>query len=172
MQMSEREKRNRAAKWLKIWRKTKDSRLAIKEIGTHRIQFWRVMRQSRMFQRVMKKRRGWSVGLSNNDYCFIKMFARKMAMVILLGGKCIDCGESNLLVLDFHHPGDKEDNLANLRQKKLMVFVREAYKCELLCGNCHKRRHANVDKFNKFLDLIKKKSDRMVKMLKGVSINV
>jgi hypothetical protein len=62
----------------------------------------------------------------------------------LLTHPCVDCGEKDPIVLEFHHTGDKEDDIASLvgRGHSLEKIKVEIEKCEVLCGNCHKRRTA------------------------------
>lgn len=77
----------------------------------------------------------------------------KEKCIILLGGKCKDCGESDMRILSFHHkkPEQKEFDISKLinngccfSNKKLQD---ELKKCELLCFNCHMKRH--IGKLNK-----------------------
>jgi len=57
---------------------------------------------------------------------------------------CIECGETDPVVLDFHHLGDKSFTIGSSisisrgRQKTLS----EIKKCVVLCSNCHRRLHA------------------------------
>ncbi len=59
---------------------------------------------------------------------------------------CVDCGETDPLVLEFDHVrGIKKENLGRLLQatpswKKIME---EIDKCEVRCANCHKRKTFN-----------------------------
>jgi hypothetical protein len=63
----------------------------------------------------------------------------------LLAHPCVDCGETNPVVLEFHHLGDKSDDVASMvgRGYSLEKIKTEIEKCEVLCGNCHKRRTAS-----------------------------
>jgi|TARA_Y100000015_G_scaffold20253_1_gene19597 transcription elongation factor Elf1 len=54
---------------------------------------------------------------------------------------CIDCGESNTLVLDFDHvKGEKVENIADMvhRPKSVSTIKEEMRKCEIRCANCHR----------------------------------
>jgi len=60
---------------------------------------------------------------------------------------CAVCAERDPVVLDFHHrdPSTKSFSLGgavglHLGHTKL---IREMAKCDVLCSNCHRRRHAN-----------------------------
>lgn len=57
---------------------------------------------------------------------------------------CKDCGESNPVVLQFHHyRGEKYKDLAWMVQRGLGLntIKKEISKCVLLCANCHIKRH-------------------------------
>ena len=56
---------------------------------------------------------------------------------------CVDCGESDLVVLDFDHrdPTQKIQTVAALtRTAPLAVLLAEIAKCDVRCGNCHRIR--------------------------------
>jgi hypothetical protein len=53
---------------------------------------------------------------------------------------CIDCGEANILTLDFDHVrGDKIANICNLIRQpcSLKKIEDEILKCDVRCRNCH-----------------------------------
>lgn len=78
----------------------------------------------------------------------------KMKMVEYKGGKCLDCklsaGENNVCVFDFHHldPKTKDVNYNTIRWKKWETITKELDKCVLVCANCHRLRHAAMNKIN------------------------
>jgi hypothetical protein len=58
---------------------------------------------------------------------------------------CIDCGESDALVLQFDHVrGQKVHEVSAMLKNgtKRERIVSEMAKCEVRCANCHWRRHA------------------------------
>jgi len=56
---------------------------------------------------------------------------------------CIDCGESDPVVLEFDHQGDKLYDVANMLHWHGLDSVKaEVAKCEVRCANCHRRRTA------------------------------
>ena len=57
---------------------------------------------------------------------------------------CADCGEEDLLVLEFdHHRGEKDQEIARLLAgARLERLRREVERCEVVCVNCHRRRTA------------------------------
>ena len=55
--------------------------------------------------------------------------------------ECIDCGESNPLVLDFDHvKGDKILAISDMSNKAYCIdkISEEMDKCEVRCANCHR----------------------------------
>jgi hypothetical protein len=56
---------------------------------------------------------------------------------------CVDCGESDIVVLDFDHQRDKVELVSLLTHGySLERLKREIDKCEVVCANCHRRRTA------------------------------
>lgn len=58
---------------------------------------------------------------------------------------CIDCGETNPLVLEFDHVrGTKAHNMAELfsGKRKTALIEAELSKCDVRCANCHRIRTA------------------------------
>lgn len=55
---------------------------------------------------------------------------------------CVDCGESNPIVLDFDHLREKSDDVANMvaAGRPWSEIESEIAKCEVCCANCHARR--------------------------------
>jgi hypothetical protein len=55
---------------------------------------------------------------------------------------CVDCGESDSIVLDFDHVrGEKEYDVSRLVNQgaRLWKIIKEIEKCEVRCANCHRR---------------------------------
>lgn len=54
---------------------------------------------------------------------------------------CIDCGETNPLVLDFDHVrGEKKMNVSDMARSSYSIeaLMEEIDKCEVRCSNCHR----------------------------------
>lgn len=54
---------------------------------------------------------------------------------------CVDCGISDIRVLDFDHIiGNKKDNVSNLKWAgaRIWKLEKEIEKCEVRCANCHR----------------------------------
>ena len=61
---------------------------------------------------------------------------------VLEGGRCVDCGVDELLVLEFDHIGAKRGNLVELARRgcSSRLIDDELSRCEIRCANCHRRR--------------------------------
>jgi|DEB0MinimDraft_4_1074332.scaffolds.fasta_scaffold21582_2 hypothetical protein len=59
---------------------------------------------------------------------------------------CVICGESDPVVIDFHHidPSTKTAGVTDLRNCKNETIIAEVQKCVCLCANCHRRVHAGT----------------------------
>src|SRR6478609_8370707 len=56
---------------------------------------------------------------------------------------CVDCGETDPIVLEFDHLRDKEFGIAaGFRDRAWQSVLDEMTKCEVVCANCHRRRTA------------------------------
>lgn len=62
----------------------------------------------------------------------------------LLSNPCLDCGETDPVVLEFDHidPNSKEGDISKLRRSSLKRVKKEIQKCEVRCANCHRRKTA------------------------------
>ena len=64
----------------------------------------------------------------------------------LLSHPCVDCGEDDVIVLDFDHRDEskKTHNISALSRKavKWETIKSEMEKCDVRCSNCHRRRTA------------------------------
>lgn len=65
---------------------------------------------------------------------------------ILSAKACVDCGESDPVVLEFDHidPETKRDAISRMARKcyTLESIKEEIAKCEVRCSNCHRKRTA------------------------------
>ena len=70
---------------------------------------------------------------------------RKNVFEYLLAHSCVDCGESDPLVLEFDHVrGEKSGNISVMVASGLSWgrIRREIEKCDVRCANCHRRKTA------------------------------
>lgn len=59
---------------------------------------------------------------------------------------CVDCGETNLVLLEFDHTrGVKNDSICRLmrRQVKVETLRKEIEKCDVRCVRCHRLKTAS-----------------------------
>jgi 5-methylcytosine-specific restriction endonuclease McrA len=67
-----------------------------------------------------------------------RYFENKMHMLRQLGGRCEECGFSDVRALQFDHIGPKRCNLTVLMTRlALAPLFDELHQCRLLCANCH-----------------------------------
>jgi hypothetical protein len=57
---------------------------------------------------------------------------------------CVDCGETDIVVLDFDHQRDKIAEISHMIHAgaRWPVILAEIAKCEVICANDHRRRTA------------------------------
>lgn len=73
-----------------------------------------------------------------------KVRNRKFIFEFLLKNPCVDCGESDPVVLEFDHVvGKKHRNVSAMviNASSIKKIQEEIDKCEVRCANCHRRRH-------------------------------
>lgn len=70
--------------------------------------------------------------------------SRKFVAEHLSKNPCIDCGETNILVLEFDHKdrSDKTNTISKLIKNNSTpkVIKHEIMKCEVRCANCHRKK--------------------------------
>lgn len=69
--------------------------------------------------------------------------SRKAELIEARGGRCEECGYAQApTALEFHHrsAGTKEFQISSGNVSRARSWA-EAAKCDLLCANCHRRRH-------------------------------
>lgn len=108
------------------------------------------------YERKGKDRRG-----DRHSYCIPCMNRRtidkqkaiKIEAVAYKGGKCMDCGYCKYPgAMDFHHRNPKEKDFKISGRPNLTLgpeLKKELDKCDLLCANCHRERHANLGEEHK-----------------------
>lgn len=82
-------------------------------------------------------------------YHYIRNNARRVLRAKFIneqkrGKKCVECGESHIACLDFHHPGEKDGMLSGKAKGwSIKHILAEIAKCVILCSNCHRKLHWN-----------------------------
>lgn len=77
--------------------------------------------------------------------------AREFILAYLKEHACVDCGETDPVVLEFDHVrGTKHKDISRLVSQGASVAAleREIAKCEVRCSNDHKRRHRQQERTN------------------------
>jgi hypothetical protein len=79
---------------------------------------------------------------------------------LLLRSRCTDCGDDRLIVLEFDHVRSKRGNVTQLARRGcgLKALQAEISKCEVRCGNCHRRRTLSRLNFEKWTIPLDEKS--------------
>ena len=77
----------------------------------------------------------------------VKERTRQFFIDLLQQSCCMDCGEKDIVVLDFDHrdPKKKSFNLSEATSSGGISVARikaEIEKCDIVCANCHRRRTA------------------------------
>lgn len=69
---------------------------------------------------------------------------RKHILAYLDTHPCIDCGETDPVVLQFDHRDgvNKKYVISNMKMKSLILVDEEIMKCDVRCANCHLKRTA------------------------------
>jgi len=70
-----------------------------------------------------------------------RLAARDYVLNYLATHPCVDCGETDIVVLDFDHRGGKERHVTDMARAgfSIAAIQREIDKCEVRCANCHRR---------------------------------
>lgn len=69
---------------------------------------------------------------------------RQFLLDFLSEHACVDCGESDPIVLEFDHQGDKNNDVSRMAHCgcSIETLKKELSKCEIRCANCHRRKTA------------------------------
>ena len=77
---------------------------------------------------------------------------RRQLYRYLVSHPCVDCGEADVVVLEFDHrvPADKVRDVGGLASRRVWVSVLKVIeKCDVRCVNCHRRKTARQFKWGK-----------------------
>lgn len=107
--------------------------------------------------------------MNKQEYAYCQKWAKKIKAINLLGGKCKKCGEDNIFCLDFHHTGEKTENVSNLLCKRWSIIKKEIQNYCILCSNCHLVTHTDIEKFNNFKNDINNRVNHMKEQQKSIS---
>ena len=97
----------------------------------------------------------------------------KKDLVDYKGGKCEKCGYNKCVsALDFHHkdPNEKDFGLSsNGNTQSWKKLTQEADKCLLLCSNCHRELHEELNGYKESRTNIKQQTYRAVDLESSIS---
>lgn len=99
-------------------------------------------------RRVSARRAGWSRlagDVEDPRRRFSPAVRRNLSHVhrLLAEGRCVDCGEHDMLVLEFDHVGTKRGQISSMVWNvSLETLRREIAECQIRCCNCHRRATA------------------------------
>jgi len=71
-----------------------------------------------------------------------KIEIRNFVLSYLKTHPCVDCGETDPVVLEFDHLYNKSENVNKLMAHSISIVSDEISKCEVRCANCHRRKTA------------------------------
>ena len=76
----------------------------------------------------------------------VRLDVRRRRWLYLLAHPCVDCGESDPLVLEFDHRSEKRAAIVDLMRKHATwaEILAEIETCEVRCANCHRRKTAQT----------------------------
>lgn len=120
--------------------------LEYKEFNRHRTRGY----QSRCRQCDNEKNREWYQNNKQRTITRVKHNNKKYAKAgqewickYLETHPCVDCGESDIIVLQFDHiADDKAACVSEMIRARSIKVQQEIEKCEVVCANCHSRRTA------------------------------
>lgn len=72
----------------------------------------------------------------------VRDLARDYVLSYLLAHACIECGEKDPRVLEFHHRHGKDRSVSELvgGGYSIATIQAEIDKCDVLCANCHRKK--------------------------------
>ena len=71
-----------------------------------------------------------------------RVHIRAYITTYLKANPCVDCGETDAIVLEFDHVTGKDFNISDAARKGVSIkkLKDEIAKCEVRCANCHRKK--------------------------------
>lgn len=103
----------------------------------------------RSYDREYQKKR-WDSGKKRAEIAARQQRNREYLWDYLSNSECADCGEKDIIVLQFDHLRDKKYHVSEMVSQgaSLASIKKEIEKCEVVCANCHLRRTAKQQGWN------------------------
>lgn len=99
------------------------------------------------------KHREEQIARANINQARLRIEHTERVVAHLRDNPCIDCGETDFIVLDFDHndPKEKEHNVSSMIGCFPWGKIEaEIQKCSVRCANCHRRKTARQSGFLRF----------------------
>jgi len=106
--------------------------------------------RSKRYYQENKSKHKKVVGINRDKY---RKEAQEWIVQYLASHPCVDCGETDLVVLEFDHVRGKKICEVSLMVKNvhsLSNIKKEVAKCDVRCANCHRRKTAKDQKWFKW----------------------
>lgn len=89
----------------------------------------------------------------NNKNKEVRTRNQKFMIDFLEQNPCVDCGEKDIIVLDFDHLSNKENTISIMVSNGYSVesIKKEMNKCVVRCANCHRRKTTKEHGYYKYL---------------------
>lgn len=102
----------------------------------------RALMQREYHKRYYRKRRDYFIKKAQESNARLTERNREYVNEYLRNNPCVDCGESDPILLEFDHVKDKKvmnisDTIYN--QWSIKRIQKEIDKCEVRCANCHRK---------------------------------
>ena len=91
---------------------------------------------------------------------------RKLVFEYLLSHPCVECGERDIIVLEFDHRTQttkRFDVMSATHGHSWKTIEAEIKKCDVVCANCHKRRTAKMLNWSTRLSMAKEQKEQWAK---------
>lgn len=95
-----------------------------------------------------------------------RLRVRKQVFEYLLDHPCVECGERDIIVLEFDHRTQttkRFDVMSATHGHSWKTILEEIKKCDVVCANCHKRRTAKMMNWETRLEIAEIQKERLQK---------
>lgn len=95
-----------------------------------------------------------------------RLSVRKQVFEYLLTHPCVECGERDIIVLEFDHRTQttkRFDVMSATHGHSWKTVLEEIKKCDVVCANCHKRRTAKMLNWTTRLEIAKLQKEQWAK---------